>query len=98
MCIRDSHGVDRGCVRRVLQLRALHRVRGSAAMTIDLSGWSCPLPLRDEPNIMLGHGGGGKMSAELVEHLFLPAFDNAALRSLGDGAVVAEAAQGGVVE
>lgn len=62
-------------------------------MTADLSSWSCPLPLRDEPNIMLGHGGGGKMSAELVEHLFLPAFDNAALRSLGDGAVVDGAAR-----
>jgi len=62
-------------------------------MTVDLANWSCPLPLRDEPNIMLGHGGGGKMSAELVEHLFLPAFDNTALRTLGDGAVVDGAAR-----
>ena len=27
----------------------------------------------------MGHGGGGKLSAELVEHLFLPAFRNEAL-------------------
>ena len=57
-------------------------------MTIDPENWTCPAPLRDQPNVMLGHGGGGKLSAELVEHLFLPAFDNAALAALGDGAVV----------
>ena len=47
----------------------------SEGVTID--GWVCPLPLRDQPNIVMGHGGGGKLSAELVEHLFLPAFSKA---------------------
>lgn len=55
--------------------------------TLDFEGWTCPLPLRDQPNIILGHGGGGKLSAELVEHLFLPAFRNEALENLGDAAV-----------
>lgn len=55
--------------------------------TLNFEGWSCPLPLRDQPNIILGHGGGGKLSAELVEHLFLPAFRNEALENLGDAAV-----------
>jgi len=41
---------------------------------IDLAGWSCPLPLRSHDRIVMGHGGGGQLSAELVEHLFLPAF------------------------
>lgn len=45
------------------------------------------MPLRDYPNIILGHGGGGKLSAELVEHLFLPAFRNESLAGLGDAAV-----------
>ena len=40
----------------------------------DLAAWTCPLPLVDSPTIVMGHGGGGAMSAELVEHLFLPAF------------------------
>ncbi len=57
-------------------------------MAIDLSQWSCPLPLRDYPTVVLGHGGGGKLSAELIENLFLPAFHNPALASLSDGAVV----------
>ena len=35
---------------------------------------SARLPLRDTPTIVMGHGGGGAMSGELVEHLFLPAF------------------------
>jgi hydrogenase expression/formation protein HypE len=45
---------------------------------IDLESWSCPLPLRDTERIVLGHGGGGRLSSELVEHLFLPAFGAAA--------------------
>ncbi|HWE84120.1 MAG TPA: hydrogenase expression/formation protein HypE [Terracidiphilus sp.] len=54
----------------------------------DFSGWSCPLPLADYPTIVMGHGGGGKLGNELVEHLFLPAFRNAALANLGDAAVL----------
>lgn len=54
---------------------------------LNFEGWTCPLPLRDHPNIVMGHGGGGKMSADLVRHLFLPAFRNDALLRLGDGAV-----------
>ncbi len=54
---------------------------------LDFEGWACPIPLRDYPNIILGHGGGGKLSAELVEHLFLPAFTNEPLGRLGDSAV-----------
>jgi len=41
---------------------------------LDLEGWSCPLLLRNSPKILMGHGGGGQLSAELVEHLFVPAF------------------------
>ena len=53
----------------------------------DFSNWSCPLPLADYPAIVMGHGGGGKLGNELVEHLFLPAFRNPALENLGDAAV-----------
>lgn len=55
---------------------------------LNFEGWSCPLPLRDHPNIVLGHGGGGKLSAELIEHLFLPAFRNEHLENLGDSTVL----------
>jgi hydrogenase expression/formation protein HypE len=54
----------------------------------DFSNWSCPLPLVGYPTIVMGHGGGGKLGNELVEHLFLPAFRNPELENLGDAAVL----------
>lgn len=54
---------------------------------VDFDGLSCPLPLQDYPNVILGHGGGGKLSSELVEHIFLPAFENELLAGLGDSSV-----------
>ena len=49
---------------------------------------SCPLPLTQHKNIVMGHGSGGRLSAQLVRDLFLPAFDNPLLRKLDDQAVV----------
>jgi hydrogenase expression/formation protein HypE len=46
------------------------------------------VPLRETPSIVMGHGGGGAMSGELVEHLFLPAYGAAAASELGDSAVL----------
>jgi hydrogenase expression/formation protein HypE len=54
---------------------------------IDVESWVCPAPLRNSPNVVMGHGGGGEMSAELIEHLFLPAFGPAADAAMGDSAV-----------
>lgn len=53
-----------------------------------VDGFSCPLPLRNSPKIVMGHGGGGKLSRDLVEHLFLPEFQNDHLRRLGDSTVL----------
>jgi hydrogenase expression/formation protein HypE len=61
---------------------------GTGTPAIDMENWVCPMPLRDSPNIVMGHGGGGAMSGELIEHLFLPAFGPAAQAELGDSAVV----------
>ncbi|BBZ74946.1 hydrogenase expression/formation protein HypE [Mycolicibacterium anyangense] len=46
----------------------------SEPVGIDPSDWVCPLPLRETKRIVLGHGGGGILSEELIENLFLPAF------------------------
>lgn len=56
----------------------------------DPAAWACPLPLRDSPRIVMGHGGGGQMSAELIENLFVPAFAGppGTHEVLGDSAVV----------
>jgi len=62
--------------------------RAGDAGTIDMAAWTCPVPLRDSPTIVMGHGGGGAMSAELIDHLFLPAFGDAAQAELGDSAIL----------
>nr|WP_283843791.1 hydrogenase expression/formation protein HypE [Kitasatospora humi] len=54
----------------------------------DLTAWTCPLPLRDQTRVVMGHGGGGVMSAELVDHVFAPAFGGPLLAGLGDSAVL----------
>jgi hydrogenase expression/formation protein HypE len=46
------------------------------------------MPLRDHPSIVMGHGGGGQLSAELIEHLFVPAFGDGELAELADAAVL----------
>lgn len=52
------------------------------------SGFACPLPLRDYPHVVMGHGGGGALSRDLIEHVFLPAFSNPLLDRLGDSTVL----------
>jgi hydrogenase expression/formation protein HypE len=49
---------------------------------------SCPLPLSGHDRVQLAHGGGGRLSRELLERLFLPAFANPALAARHDSAVL----------
>ena len=54
----------------------------------DFSNFSCPAALRDYPHVILGHGGGGALTHELIEGIFLPAFSNPLLDRLGDSTVL----------
>jgi hydrogenase expression/formation protein HypE len=54
---------------------------------------SCPLPLTGSARVLLGHGSGGRMSADLVHRFFLPRFANPYLDRLDDQAVVEIAGQ-----
>ena len=49
---------------------------------------SCPLPLPAKDRILLGHGSGGKLSAELLRDVFLPLFRSPVLGRLDDQAVI----------
>lgn len=49
---------------------------------------ACPLPIFDHPQIVLGHGSGGKLSAELIEKVFVSRFRNATLEKMDDQAVL----------
>lgn len=53
----------------------------------EAAGLSCPPPMPDPPRILLGHGGGGRLTRELVSRLMLPAFANPALEQRHDAAV-----------
>jgi hydrogenase expression/formation protein HypE len=46
-----------------------------------------PRPATDR--ILLAHGGGGRLTNQLIEQVFLPAFSNPALNSRHDGALLA---------
>lgn len=47
---------------------------------------SCPLPLPNKETIVLGHGSGGTLSAELLRSVILPAYSNPLLERLEDQA------------
>jgi hydrogenase expression/formation protein HypE len=55
-------------------------------MTANPLDWSCPAPDRAGDTIVMAHGGGGKMSAELLAGVFLPVFANDVLLALEDQA------------
>ncbi|MCE0522589.1 MAG: hydrogenase expression/formation protein HypE [Methylacidiphilales bacterium] len=48
---------------------------------------SCPLPRSNYQEIVLAHGGGGKLSQELIQKIVLPQFRNDLLEPLHDGAL-----------
>jgi hydrogenase expression/formation protein HypE len=49
-------------------------------------GSSCPIPIAQYPRVMLAHGGGGQLTQQLIERMFIPAFANDALAARHDGA------------
>ncbi|HSG30318.1 MAG TPA: hydrogenase expression/formation protein HypE [Thermodesulfobacteriota bacterium] len=49
---------------------------------------SCPISTDQYPNIQIAHGGGGKLMNNIIEKMFLPAFDNNILNARHDGAIV----------
>ena len=51
-------------------------------------GLACPVPLAETGRVLLGHGSGGKLSAQLLRDRFLPHLSNPALAALGDAALV----------
>ena len=55
---------------------------------VSMPGAACPLPITHQDHIVIGHGSGGKLSAQLIESVFLPAFSNPWLNKLDDQAVL----------
>jgi hydrogenase expression/formation protein HypE len=49
---------------------------------------TCPLPLTDYEHVLLGHGSGGKLSADLIQRVFVQGYGNDVLAQLEDQATV----------
>ena len=56
--------------------------------TINIEGAVCAPPLPHNEQIVMGHGAGGRMSHQLIEKAFVPAFQNPALQQGDDAALV----------
>ena len=55
---------------------------------VSISQFSCAVPHNYSETIQLAHGGGGRLTARLLEQVFLPAFGNPALVLGHDGAML----------
>ncbi|MGD0869920.1 MAG: hydrogenase expression/formation protein HypE [Bryobacteraceae bacterium] len=53
-----------------------------------MNAFVCPAPIAVQDTVLLGHGSGGKLSAALLQQIFLPAFHNPLLSRLEDQAVL----------
>jgi hydrogenase expression/formation protein HypE len=49
---------------------------------------ACPLPQSQYDRILLGHGSGGRLTAELIQRIFVPGFGNEILAALEDQATL----------
>ncbi|NOX38745.1 MAG: hydrogenase expression/formation protein HypE [Calditrichaeota bacterium] len=47
----------------------------------------CPIPIQEYPQVLLAHGGGGKLMHQLIQKMFGPTFANPLLDAGHDGAV-----------
>jgi hydrogenase expression/formation protein HypE len=52
-----------------------------------LTGLSCPIPISDYPQVLMAHGGGGRLSQQMIKTMIAPQFANDLLAPLHDGAV-----------
>jgi len=55
----------------------------------DIASFTCPTPVGVRDKIVLGHGSGGRLSADLLRDIFLPLFSNPMLDRMDDQAIFA---------
>jgi hydrogenase expression/formation protein HypE len=62
---------------------------GNPTEAVNPAGFgACPVPKSRYDHILLGHGSGGRLTAELIQGLFLPALGNDVLNALEDQATL----------
>lgn len=50
-----------------------------------MNNLTCPVPISTYDKVLLAHGGGGKLTHQLIQNTFLPILDNELLRQQHDG-------------
>lgn len=63
---------------------------------VRLPPFECPVPASERPEILLGHGSGGKLTARLIEQTIVPTLRNPLLEALEDQALVPIGGEGRV--
>lgn len=53
--------------------------------TVELTSPTCPIPIREYPQVLMAHGGGGTLMHNLIERMFVPAFANPLSEGRHDG-------------
>jgi hydrogenase expression/formation protein HypE len=71
-----------------LERAPAHRYACTMSSTTASPALQCPVPLAHRTEITVGHGGGGRLTQDLIERIFRPAFAHPALDAQHDGAVV----------
>jgi hydrogenase expression/formation protein HypE len=51
------------------------------------AGLSCPIPISEYPTVLMAHGGGGKLTQQIIRRMFLSQFTSDLLAPLHDGAI-----------
>jgi hydrogenase expression/formation protein HypE len=64
--------------------------------TTSLSFGACPVPKSRYDHVLLGHGSGGQLTADLIQRLFLPGFGGDVLGKLEDQATLRLGGDNGV--
>ena len=59
----------------------------------DSGSFECPIPIQRYPRILAAHGGGGRLMHQLIDRMFVKAFDNPVLKRQHDGAVLSVPSQ-----
>src|SRR5512147_366243 len=55
---------------------------------INIGGFACPIPIEQYPAVLMAHGGGGKLTHQLIEKIFVPLFGSTQLEARHDGAIL----------
>jgi len=85
-------------LRRLLPLPALRKnqVRMETSKPSEVGAelaLACPFPIQNYPNVLLAHGGGGKLMHQLISTMILPTFTNPMLDLQHDASVFEVAGQ-----